>query len=173
MKATGIIRRIDNLGRIVIPKEIRKNLRLKNGENMEIFINENENIILRKYSQIDKLKEFAKDIVDSISSITKNNVLITNTDIIIAANNKKKEYINKEISNQIIELINKRKEVDQDTNINLIDSKIEESNFALYPIIVSGDAIGSIIILSDDEITSQHTLLLKIISTFLAKYIEE
>ena len=51
MKATGIIRRIDDLGRIVIPKEIRKNLRLKNGENLEIFIDENENIILRKYNK--------------------------------------------------------------------------------------------------------------------------
>lgn len=173
MKATGIIRRIDNLGRIVIPKEIRKNLRLKNGENMEIFINENENIILRKYSQIDKLKEFAKDIVDSISSITKNNVLITNTDVFIAASNKKKEYINKEISNQIIEMINKRKEINQDININLTEDKIEQTNFSFYPIIVNGDAVGSIIILSDNEITNENTLLLKIISTFLAKHIEE
>lgn len=55
MKATGIIRRIDDLGRIVIPKEIRKNLRIKNGENLEIFVGENDQIILRKFSQLDKL----------------------------------------------------------------------------------------------------------------------
>ena len=56
MKATGIVRRIDDLGRVVIPKEIRKNLRIKDGENIEIFI-DGENIILKKYSVLDKIKE--------------------------------------------------------------------------------------------------------------------
>ena len=70
-------------------------------------------------------------------------------------------------------MINKRKEITQDENINLTEEKIEQSNYAFYPIIVSGDAVGSIIILSDDEITSDNTLLLKIISTFLAKHIAE
>ena len=62
MKTTGVIRRIDELGRIVIPKEIRKNLRIKDGENIEIFI-EGENIILKKHSMLDKIKEDSKKIV--------------------------------------------------------------------------------------------------------------
>lgn len=172
MKATGIIRRIDDLGRIVIPKEIRKNLRLQNGENLEIFIDENENIILRKYNQIDKLKEFAGNITDSISSITKNNVIITNTDTIIATNNKLKKYINKEISNEIIKMINDRKEKTENA-IQITEENEEPTNYAFYPIIANGDPIGSIIILSENNITNEDMLLLKIISTFLAKYIEE
>ena len=68
MKTTGIIRRIDELGRIVIPKEIRKNLRIKNGESLEIYL-ENDSIILRKYSQIESLKHVSIDYVEAFNQI--------------------------------------------------------------------------------------------------------
>jgi len=127
MKATGVVRRIDDLGRIVIPKEIRKTLRLKNGENLEIFVDENENIILKKYSQIDKLKEFAGQITEAINSITKKSVFIINTDSFVSTSGKKKGYLNEPISNELIAMITAKKpEVmvrDEDTKIGHITFK--------------------------------------------------
>ena len=76
MKTTGIIRRIDELGRIVIPKEIRKNLRIKNGESLEIYL-ENDSIILKKYSQIESLKNVSIDYVEAFNQIIKHNIIVT------------------------------------------------------------------------------------------------
>ncbi len=84
MKATGIIRRIDELGRIVIPKEIRKALRIKDGENLEIYVDGAENIILRKYSAIRKMSDFAQDSTDAIYSLIKHNVIIVDNHSVIA-----------------------------------------------------------------------------------------
>ena len=83
MKATGIIRRIDDLGRIVIPKEIRKNLRIKEGENLEIFV-QNEEIILRKYSMMNKISDLALELTDAIYTFMKHSIFITDTDQIVA-----------------------------------------------------------------------------------------
>ena len=74
MKATGVIRRIDELGRIVIPKEIRKNLRIKEGENLEIFVDKNEQIILKKYSLMKNLDSFVENLADSLNSLLKKNI---------------------------------------------------------------------------------------------------
>ena len=173
MKATGVVRRIDDLGRIIIPKEIRKTLRLKNGENLEIFVDENENIILRKYSQIDKLKEFASQITDAINNVTKKSVFIINTDSFVSISGKKKEYLNEPISNELITMINNRNEVKNQNQIQMTEDKKEEENIAFCPIIVNGDAIGAIMIMSKEEITDNDFQALKIISSFLTKHIEE
>ena len=74
MKTTGVIRRIDELGRIVIPKEIRKNLRIKNGDSLEIFL-ESDNIILKKYSQLETIENVSVDYVEAFNSIIKHNNL--------------------------------------------------------------------------------------------------
>jgi len=173
MKATGVVRRIDDLGRIVIPKEIRKTLRLKNGENLEIFVDENENIILKKYSQIDKLKDFASQITDAINNVTKKTVFIINTDYFVSINGKKKEYLNKPISNELISMINNRDEIHNKNKIQMTEDKIEEENISFCPIIVNGDAIGAIMIMSKEEIDENEFQTLKIISSFLSKHIEQ
>ena len=101
MKTTGIVRRIDELGRIVIPKEIRKSLRIKEGESLEILI-DNEDIILKKYSVIKNLNDFAQNITDSIYSFIKNNILITDTNSILAVSGPlKKELLNKSIGTDL------------------------------------------------------------------------
>ena len=76
MKSTGVIRRIDELGRIVIPKEIRKNLRIKNGESLEIFL-DGDTILLKKYSQIESLKNVSIDYVEAFNQIIKHNIIVT------------------------------------------------------------------------------------------------
>ena len=92
MKSTGVVRRIDDLGRIVIPKEIRRNLRIKEGENLEIFI-ENENIILKKYSMMNKINDLSQELTDAIYTFTKHNVFITDTDSVVAGSGKLKKII--------------------------------------------------------------------------------
>jgi AbrB family transcriptional regulator (stage V sporulation protein T) len=84
VKATGIVRRIDDLGRIVIPKEIRRILRIRNGESLEIYIDEPELIVLKKFSPMSELEDFAKEYVDSIYTTVKHNIVITDRDKIIA-----------------------------------------------------------------------------------------
>lgn len=172
MKATGIIRRIDDLGRIVIPKEIRKNLRIKNGENLEIFVGENDQIILRKFSQIDKLLDVSNSIIEAISHITKDQVIITNNDICIATSSKKKNYLDKPLSEIFLNIINERKDVIRNEPMEIIAGEIEKY-LIISPIIAHGDIIGSIVIFKDQIVTENDLTTIKIISTFLAHYIEE
>ena len=173
MKTTGIIRRIDDLGRIVIPKEIRKTLRIKNGENLEIFVNENENIILKKYSQINKLKDLSEEIAETINRTIKKTIIITNTEkIVTVKGNNKNKYENQNISEEIIKKIYNRKELYQNEKIK-ITTEEEEISYALVPIIASGDIIGSVIVLSEDKtLEKQDFIITKIVADFLSKYIE-
>ena len=175
MKTTGIIRRIDDLGRIVIPKEIRKTLRIKNGENLEIFVNENENIILKKYSQINKLKDLSEEIAETINRIIKKTIIITNTEKIVTVKvNNKNKYENQNISEEIIKKIYNRKEIHQKEFLKIkITTEEEEISYALVPIIASGDIIGSVIVLSEDKtLEKQDFIITKIVADFLSKYIE-
>ena len=108
MNKVGITRRIDDLGRIVIPKEIRKNLRIKAGENLEILINDNKNIILKKYNNLSPLDSIANDLGRALYVTIKKNIFITNIEKIIYSN--KKEKINNEISQELTDLIFTRQE---------------------------------------------------------------
>ncbi len=177
MKATGVVRRIDDLGRIVIPKEIRKNLRIKNGENFEIFLDEEEHIILKKYSQIDKLKDVATSLADAIYSLIKKDIFITNTDTFIAiGGHLKKEYLNKPLSGQIEKAIHSRQEVIE-SEINSLDISAEKTikaSYALCPIIAGGDAVGSLILISTKEALQDPDFqIIKLAANFLARHIEQ
>ena len=98
MKTTGIIRRIDDLGRVVIPKELRKTLRIKNGDSLEIFV-DNEDIILKKYSPMESIEEAASKYVESFSQVIKHSVIVTDKNKVIAVSGPlKKRYLGKEIS---------------------------------------------------------------------------
>ena len=108
MKSTGIVRRIDELGRIVIPKEIRNNMRLRSGENIEIYT-DNDSIILKKFSMVNKISDLAQELTDAIYTFLKYNIFITDMHTIISASGtKKKELLNKNLSEFIIEKIEKR-----------------------------------------------------------------
>lgn len=177
MKATGIIRRIDELGRIVIPKEIRKTLRIKEGENLEIFVDKEDNIILKKHSLIKRLNDFAQDFADSIHSFIKHTVIIADNDIIVAASGSlKKEYLNQTISSDLEVKINRREEMleKHKKKISIIDEKSIEATYAICPIIVNGDVIGVVIILScDDPVEEIDLKLVQIASKFFANQIED
>lgn len=177
MKATGVVRRIDELGRIVIPKEIRKNLRIKEGENLEIFIDEKDNIVLKKYSAINNLGDFSQNFIDSINSYLKHNIIITDNDNIIAVSGKyKKKYINKAISPNLEEMILKREKILEKHNkkINIINDEELEVTYTVSTIIANGDAVGLVIIFDDEGVVEEIDFkMCQIIATFLGKYLED
>lgn len=177
MKATGVVRRIDELGRIVIPKEIRKTLRIKEGESLEIYIDNNENILLKKYSSMNKLSDFAQTFTDSIHSEMKHNVIITDTDSVIAASGElKKNYLNKNISDKLLKSISKRESIleKQKKEIEIIEGVTEIGTYAFHTIVSNGDAIGLVLVFSKgDEITEEEMQIVNITSQILAKYLEE
>ena len=173
MKLAGIVRRIDELGRIVIPKEIRKTLHIKNGENLEIFINDDQ-IILKKYSELGNMQELSETITETLNNILKANILISDTDKFISISGPlKKKYLKEEISETILKYINDRKNVIlKDKKINITKDKTENKNIFISPIISNGDAIGAIIIISDKELTSSNLESVSLLSKVLAKHIE-
>ncbi len=171
MKSTGIIRRIDDLGRIVIPKEIRKKLKINEGENIEIYIN-NEQIVLQKYSNIKNIKDISQKLTDSIYSILKDTIIITDTENIIAASGKyKKELINKKISDNLLNIIKKRN-CDILKNIEIVDGLHINGSYKINIITENGDINGSLILVTD-QITKEKEQIINVNTIFLNKYLEE
>ena len=109
MRATGIIRRIDELGRIVIPKEIRRTMRIHEGDPLEIFTDREGEIILKKYSPIGELGPFAEEYAEALAQVMDCIVCITDYDQIIAASGRgSKEFVGKEINRELENLISRR-----------------------------------------------------------------
>ncbi|MFR0911159.1 MAG: stage V sporulation T C-terminal domain-containing protein, partial [Eubacterium sp.] len=126
MKATGIVRRIDDLGRVVVPKEIRRTLRIREGDPMEIFTNREGEIILKKYSPIGEIDSFAKQYAESLAQVSGCRIVISDRDQVIAiAGGAKKELMGKNISTQLEKIINNRKSFIVENNsekcISLVD----------------------------------------------------
>ena len=149
MKATGIVRRIDDLGRVVIPKEIRRTLRLREGTPLEIFTDREGEIILKKYSPMMELTSFAVQYAEAMAQSTGLLVCITDRDQIIAvAGGAKKELLQRNISRQLEQAINERNTVmaarDDKAFIHLVGISAQ----VVAPIICEGDAIGAVALMS-------------------------
>jgi len=175
MKNTGIIRRIDELGRIVIPKEIRKTLRIKDGESLEIYL-KNTNIILKKYSMFEGLNEFYKIFAASIYEELNTNILIVDRDTVVAAaGDMKRNYLDKNISDDLDAMIQTRKNVveKERREVFLVTGIKENVSYIVSPIIVNGDAIGAVIMLSNTRLLDENDVkTMNIASKFLSKYVE-
>ena len=171
--STGIVRRIDELGRIVIPKEIRKSLRIKNGDNLEILV-EGDNITLRKYSQIENATDMAAIYAESFYNVLKYNVIVTDTDkVVAAAGNLRKKYLNMGISDTLTTMIERRDSFVERKKSSLeISPGINEYGYyAVATIINNGDSIGSVIILSlDTPMLEQEEKLAMILANMLSNY---
>lgn len=158
MKATGIVRRIDDLGRVVIPKEIRRTLRIREGDPLEIFTDREGEVILKKYSPIGELGELAGIYAESIAQTMGCTVCITDTDqVIAAAGNGKKELHEKYIGKALEEVMKKRVVLFADSESNAFVSVTDASgNYTqevISPIVCEGDVIGSVILLNREEKT--------------------
>lgn len=181
MKATGIVRRIDDLGRVVIPKEIRRTLRIREGDPLEIFTDREGEIILKKYSPIGELGVFAKQYADSLAQNTGHVICITDRDQIIAvAGGPKKDVISKPISKELENLIDMRENViatkDDRKFIMVYDGMAEEyQSQVISPIICEGDAIGAVVIMSKEprvRLTDVEMKLSAVAAGFLGRQME-
>lgn len=179
MKATGIVRRIDDLGRVVIPKEIRRTLRIREGDPLEIFVDRDGEVILKKYSPISELGDFAKEYAEALYDSLNHIVLIADRDTYIAvAGASKKEFLNKAVG-QIVESVMDGRKTDLVTTegeYNLVSDHDEGlKGYVATPIIANGDPIGAVIILSRDENLdgAMEQKLAETAAGFLARQMEQ
>lgn len=186
MKATGIVRRIDDLGRVVIPKEIRRTMRIREGDPLEIYVDRDGEVILKKYSPVSELGDFAKEYCDSLYESVGNIILIADRDNIVAVSGAaKKEFLNKPIGAIVEKIMEDRKAVLINNPAEHKDGKacpiiIDEEDEPSYrftaeviaPIIVDGDAIGAVVIAARQANVQMGDVEVKLAETaagFLAK----
>ena len=182
MKATGIVRRIDDLGRVVIPKEIRRTLRIREGDPLEIFTDREGGVILKKYSPIGELTDFSKEYAESLQQAIGHIVLIADKDAFVSVSGAtKKDYFERKISNELEEIMDARKVViitEEGKTIPLHSDEDEGlySSQVIAPIIAEGDAIGAVMIISKSSGEKFAELELKLAETaaaFLGKQMEQ
>ena len=184
MKATGVVRRIDDLGRIVVPKEIRKTLRIREGDPLEIFTDKEGEIILKKYSPIGELTEFATQYAEALAKTTGHIACISDKDTIIAVSGApKKEYLEKSVSTELEKLMedklvwtSKSKE-EKHMPVLLTDQNDEKyTSQVIYPIVAEGDTIGTVMLLSTEPNAKMNDVEMKVVQSaagFLGKQMEE
>lgn len=148
MKTTGIVRKIDELGRIVLPKELRKCLNINPGDDFQIIV-ENERIILEKYSQLKNIETEIIKIIDSFVSVT-------NYDISLVINDKIVNKENKQIEQLLLKLILERKIYINEniSKINLTKELTKEGRIVIFPIVINSDLLGALVIISNEKITN-------------------
>ena len=183
LKATGVVRRIDDLGRIVIPKEIRKTLRIKEGDPLEIFTDREGGIILKKYSPIGELSEFATEYAETLAKTTGHIACITDKDTVIAiSGGSKKEYLEKGVSKQLEQIMDEKENYTSKDNNNTAIPITNNENAdktknaqVVYPIIVDGESIGSVILLSKEpnsQMTEVEQKVVQSAASFLSTQME-
>lgn len=176
MKSTGVVRRVDDLGRIVIPKEIRRTLRIRDGEELEIFV-DNEEIILKKFSNVVDLGEVSNKIIGVVSSLVGKTILVTDRDFVVTGSGDyKKKFVNRKISKYVENVIfNRTVSVEKNLNYNeLVDGDVDQHSYLIYPIFSFGDVIGTVIMLSTSSDISEFDVTISgVIAQFLGKYVED
>ena len=184
MKATGIVRRIDDLGRVVIPKEIRRTLRIREGDPLEIFTDKEGEVILKKYSPIGELSDFASMYADSLHKTSGHITCISDRDTIIAVSGaSKKEFLEKALSQDLEKVIEEKttlvvKSPDEKTITIIAEESGDRKYFSqvVSPIVSEGDPIGAVIFLSIDPNARMGEVESKLAQTaagFLGKQMEQ
>lgn len=180
MKATGIVRRIDDLGRVVIPKEIRRTLRIREGDPLEIYTDSDGEVIFKKYSPVGELSQFAMSYAEVLAKVSRLPTIISDRDhIVAAAGVSKREYLERRITAVIEELMETRRSFSkqsEDSSELMPVEGVERSAVIMYPIISSGDVTGSVIMLECDDksVPSEADIkLAQSAAAFLGKQMEE
>lgn len=178
MKATGIVRRIDDLGRVVIPKEIRRTLRIREGDPLEIFVDREGEVILKKYSPISELGDFANEYGESLAEHSGQLVLISDRDeFITVSGGSKREYLHKGAGPTIEKSMNERLTI-HETNgqAEILEGTEYTGSFVIAPIIANGDPIGSVVIIAKEDNPPLNEVEKKLAETaagFLARQMEQ
>lgn len=182
MKATGIVRRIDDLGRVVVPKEIRRTLRIREGDPLEIYTDREGEIILKKYSPIGEMGTFAKQYADTLGQATGHVICISDRDQFIAvAGTTKKDMMGKPLSKRLEEAMTDRESViaASDDRKYIPPTEDGEDDYqyeVIEPIISEGDVIGCVIILTKDDkvkLGEPEVKLAKVAASFLGRQMEQ
>jgi len=183
MKATGIVRRIDDLGRVVIPKEIRRTLRIRDGDPLEIYVDHEGEVILKKYSPISELGDFAKEYAESLNETLGHIAMIADRDVIIAvAGGNKREFLSKPVGKLLEKSLQDRNTIIMNGLENVVDENLhaiqtDDREYTIRaqviaPIITQGEPIGAVLIVSKDPGVKLGELEIKLAETaagFLAK----
>ncbi len=174
MKATGIVRRIDDLGRVVIPKEIRRTMRIREGDPLEIYTDANGLVIFKKYSPIGEMSAFASQYCEALSGGTVLGVAISDCDkFISAAGMPKKEAIGIAVAPELDSLIRERRTVTS----GLEKIKVaERSMLAMAPIISAGDVMGCVALFGSEmsaTLSEADIKLISVAASFLGRLMEE
>ena len=181
MKATGIVRRIDDLGRVVIPKEIRRTMRIREGDPLEIFTDRDGEVIFKKYSPIGELGDFASEYAETLSKTSGHPACITDKDNIIAVSGvPKRELSEKKISPDIEKgmedkatFIMKRGE---NRKLSVIEGSEKYTAGVVVPIIAEGDTIGSVVFFSNETAPQMGEVEEKLAQSaagFLGRHMEQ
>lgn len=180
MKATGIVRRIDDLGRVVIPKEIRRTLRLRDGDPMEIFTDREGTVILKKYSPIGDISDIAEEFAESAGRILGSTAVITDRDQVVAVSGGAvRDLLEKQISDRLAGLLEEKNSIliTEGSDVCRItgDDGYSEScrSQIVVPITSQGDLIGSVILVSSDSVMGDTELkTAQVGAAFIAKQME-
>ena len=181
MLDTGIIRRIDELGRVVIPKEIRKKLKLREGDPLEIYTSKND-LILKKYSPMVSLGGYSQAVAEGLSELTGKHCVLTDNNFVVYSSSKEyRQAIGKEISNGMEMAMNERKSLvlskgDGGVIIPIVSEFGQEiANQIIVPIIAEGDCYGAVILIDYDsrfKFSDQDLKFAKLGAMFLSKHFE-
>ena len=179
MRATGIVRRIDDLGRVVIPKEIRRTLRIREGDPLEIFTEKDGEVIFKKYSPMGELSDFAGQICETMYKTTNKIAAGADRDSVISVyGTARKELIDKRISSELEQIMEGRQMYHKesgDKKVYVVDDVDSVWISVAVPIISEGDVMGCVMFLSTDEATQFGEVEVKLattVSKFLGKQME-
>ena len=178
MKATGIVRRIDDLGRVVIPKEIRRTMRIREGDPLEIYTTREGEVIFKKYSMMGGLEDFAAKFCDTLSRSTAFTAAVTDRDSVIAvAGSGKRELMGKQISSALERIMEERdiyRYTSQEQAIPVTESDSPYTAAIAAPILCQGDVLGLVLFVSDQGKTpgDAEYKLAQTVAAFLGKHME-
>ena len=176
MRATGIVRRVDELGRLVIPKEIRRTLRIREADPLEIFTDRNGEIILKKYSPIRELSSSAQELPEAMAQVANQLICVCDQDQVVASSGSEaRKYQGKAITLELEVLIKKRQIKCGNSSYCKITEDDKSVTQVIVPIICAGDVIGAVIILGTGEKTfgEQEQKLAEVAAAYLGKLLED
>jgi len=169
-----MVRRVDGLGRIVIPKEIRKVLKIKENEQVEINVHDDK-IVLNRYSELDEYDISLEKLIEAVKDIYDKDILITNLNSFVLTSNSYKNLIGLEISPYLNDILETRKDIFENSVCSLsLNETIDdiETSYLIKTIIKNGDTIGLLVFLSDKTIENSDLKVFELVNSFLDKYIE-
>ncbi|MBR4890635.1 MAG: stage V sporulation protein T [Clostridia bacterium] len=181
MKATGIVRRIDDLGRVVIPKEIRRTLRIREGAPLEIYTGKDGEVIFKKYSPVGELGEFAGDYAETLSKTSGFPICITDVDSVIAVSGvPKRELSDKKVSSDLEKFMEEKTTFicrgQENRSVPVIDGSEKYNAGIVAPIVSEGDTIGSVVFFSNEQSPKMSEIEEKLAISaagFLGRHIEQ